>query len=55
LPNHPAEHRAKKIASTTFDNSSDIQQEIDSGDWQRFMEALYYNFFELQTGTILLE
>jgi len=22
LPNHPAEHRAKKIASTTFDNSS---------------------------------
>jgi hypothetical protein len=33
----------------------DIQQEIDSGDWQRFMEALYYNFFELQTGTILLE
>jgi len=33
----------------------DIQQEIDSGDWQRFMEALYYNFFELQTGTVLLE
>jgi len=32
-----------------------MQQEIDAADWQRFMEALYYNFFELQTGTILLE
>jgi uncharacterized repeat protein (TIGR01451 family) len=33
----------------------DMQQEIDSGDWQRFMEALYYNFLELQTGMVLIE
>jgi hypothetical protein len=33
----------------------DIQQEIDAGDWQRFMEAIYYNFLELQTGVILIE
>jgi uncharacterized repeat protein (TIGR01451 family) len=32
-----------------------IQQEIDGEDWQRFMEALYYNFLELQTGVILIE
>jgi hypothetical protein len=33
----------------------DMQQEIDAGDWQRFMESLYYNFLELQTGVILIE
>jgi hypothetical protein len=33
----------------------DMQEEIDPGDWQRFMEALYYNFLELQTGVVLIE
>lgn len=33
----------------------DIQQHIDAADWQRFMDALHYNFLELETGILLIE
>jgi hypothetical protein len=31
----------------------DIQQQIAPDDWQRFMEAVYQNLFDLKTGDIL--
>jgi uncharacterized repeat protein (TIGR01451 family) len=33
----------------------DLQQEIDAEDWQAFLDAVYQNLLDLQTGSVQLE
>ena len=36
-------------------NEPDIQQEIDAGDWQYFMQALYDSLVELHTQQVQIQ